>query len=160
MTTKLYTHLASLVQARLNCIESQNDEWLAKHQDRIESLVKEYLPSGSGFDSGTKLDLEEDAAMNPAAGVPELSEALTPQQAMNNFKLFLELSPRNSYAEYRAAVREIAETCLATGIQGDDKNPTAARRALIEVTGGVAEVTQCPPDVDVEIVDHDNEEHQ
>jgi len=31
---------------------------------------------------------------------------MTPQQAVNNFKMFLELSPRNSYEEYRAAVRE------------------------------------------------------
>lgn len=45
---------------------------------------------------------------------------LTPQQAVNNFKLFLELSDRNSYEEYRAAVHEIAETCLAHGIEGDD----------------------------------------
>lgn len=31
-------------------------------------------------------------------------------------------------------------------------------RVLIEVLGGVAELTECPPGVAVEIVDHDNEE--
>lgn len=54
----LYRELASLVQARLNCEKSGNAEWHSKHTERIERLVKEYLPSGSGFDSGTKLDLD------------------------------------------------------------------------------------------------------
>jgi hypothetical protein len=30
------------------------------------------------------------------------------------------------------------------------------RKVVIEVYGGVAEVTSCPDDVDVEIIDHDN----
>ena len=30
-------------------------------------------------------------------------------------------------------------------------------RVVIEVKGGVADVTSCPPEVDVEIIDHDNE---
>lgn len=33
----------------------------------------------------------------------------------------------------------------------------AGVKVKIEVTGGVAEVTQCPPGVEVEIVDHDNQ---
>ncbi len=32
------------------------------------------------------------------------------------------------------------------------------RKVVIEVLGGVADVTQCPDDVEVEIIDHDNEE--
>lgn len=31
------------------------------------------------------------------------------------------------------------------------------RKVVIEVLGGVAECTQQPPDVDVVIIDHDNE---
>jgi len=31
------------------------------------------------------------------------------------------------------------------------------RKVIIEVTGGVTDVTQCPDDVEVEIIDHDNE---
>ncbi len=30
------------------------------------------------------------------------------------------------------------------------------KKVIIEVLGGVAEVTQCPDDVEVEIIDHDN----
>jgi len=56
---KLYKELAGLVVARQNCIESKKDEWLDRHEDRIESLVKEHMPSGSGFDSGTQIDLEK-----------------------------------------------------------------------------------------------------
>lgn len=33
-------------------------------------------------------------------------------------------------------------------------------QVLIEVQGGVAECTVCPPGVEVKIVDHDNEKHQ
>lgn len=56
----LYRELASLVQARLNCLDDSrnNVEWADKHETRIERLVKEYMPSGSGFDSGTRIDLE------------------------------------------------------------------------------------------------------
>jgi len=31
-------------------------------------------------------------------------------------------------------------------------------KVIIEVSGGVADVTQCPEGVEVEIIDHDNEE--
>lgn len=61
MTNKaryLYSVIASSVQARLNCKDSGNTEWLDRHEDRILVLVKEHMPSGSGFDNGTKLDLD------------------------------------------------------------------------------------------------------
>jgi len=54
---KLYQQLAVLVQARLNCIETKNTEWLDRHEASIDELVKTYMPTGSGFDSGTMLDL-------------------------------------------------------------------------------------------------------
>lgn len=59
MTTAkpLYRELASLVQARLNCITASNKEWQPKHEERICTLVKEYLPSGSGIDNGVEIDL-------------------------------------------------------------------------------------------------------
>jgi hypothetical protein len=56
---KLYRQLASLVAARLNCMASGNDEWRDKHESEIERLTKEHLPSGSGFDNGTTVDLEQ-----------------------------------------------------------------------------------------------------
>ncbi len=57
-TGEFYQVLAQLVQARLNCINCGSDEWKAKHEERILKLVSEHMPSGSGFDNGTDLDLD------------------------------------------------------------------------------------------------------
>lgn len=55
----LYRALASTLHARDNCSRSDtgNDEWRRRHEKRAAELVKRYLPSGSGFDNGTQLDL-------------------------------------------------------------------------------------------------------
>lgn len=57
---KLFRALAQLVDARLNCLKKRpvNQEWAERHEETIERLVKRYLPSGSGFDNGTTIDLE------------------------------------------------------------------------------------------------------
>ena len=54
----LYQESASLVDARLRCIETGNNEWKVKHEERLIALCKEYMPSGSGIDCGTKIDLD------------------------------------------------------------------------------------------------------
>lgn len=56
---RLYQELATLVTARLNCIARGNTEWMDRHEESIQRLVKGYLPSGSGFDNGTSIDLEK-----------------------------------------------------------------------------------------------------
>lgn len=53
--TPLYRRLAQLAAARLNCIASGNTEWLDRHSELGDSLVREHLPSGSGFDNGTRI---------------------------------------------------------------------------------------------------------
>lgn len=55
---KLYQQLASLLQAIENCRASGNDEWVQRHSDNVAALVKQHMPSGSGFDIGTRLDIE------------------------------------------------------------------------------------------------------
>ncbi len=56
----LFVELAQLVGAYQRCIkDSSKAEWQAKHRERIESLVKDRMPSGSGFDCGTKLDFDK-----------------------------------------------------------------------------------------------------
>jgi hypothetical protein len=57
-TRLLYSELASLIQARHNCIKSNNSEWLHNHTTRIQQLIKRYMPSGSGIDCGTKINLD------------------------------------------------------------------------------------------------------
>ena len=59
MKRKLVTVIASTIQARLNCIERDNAEWLDKHEERILALVKNEMPSGCGIDCGTRIELEE-----------------------------------------------------------------------------------------------------
>ena len=57
MENKLYQDLATAVGARLNCKASNNTEWFDKWNARIKQLV-DLLPSGSGWDCGTKIDLD------------------------------------------------------------------------------------------------------
>jgi len=58
MKSKLYKHLANTIQARLNCINSDNDTWEIKHSERLKDIQDNLLPSGSGFDNGTTIDLD------------------------------------------------------------------------------------------------------
>lgn len=55
---KVYVQLAGLLQAIENCEKSGNVEWKNIHQDNVEQIVRDFLPSGAGWDSGTKLDWE------------------------------------------------------------------------------------------------------
>ena len=45
--------IASLASAIENCAMSGNTEWYAKHLKALGSIIKNHLPSGSGFDRGT-----------------------------------------------------------------------------------------------------------
>lgn len=54
----VYQELASLVDARLRCLATGNS-FAEQHEERILSIVKNQLPSGSGIDCGTKIDLEK-----------------------------------------------------------------------------------------------------
>ena len=49
--------IADRVQARINCRESGNQEWLGKHGDVILALVRRYMPHGSGIDNGATSDI-------------------------------------------------------------------------------------------------------
>lgn len=51
--------IANAISARKNCWESNNKEWFARWNDRALMLVRDYLPSGSGIDCGTALDLDK-----------------------------------------------------------------------------------------------------
>jgi hypothetical protein len=54
---KLIRLIASTIEAHKNCVRSGNVEWEAKHAERLRECEK-LLPSGSGFDSGTTIDIE------------------------------------------------------------------------------------------------------
>lgn len=57
MKRALYQELATIVDARLRCEKVGNAEWYEKHTEVIEHIEKNFLPSGSGIDSGCKIDL-------------------------------------------------------------------------------------------------------
>lgn len=59
-TRKTYEHLVSAVQARINCLNSNPvNPWHEKHEETINAIVKQIMPSGSGIDCGTKIDLDK-----------------------------------------------------------------------------------------------------
>jgi hypothetical protein len=49
--------LSSTIEAYHNCIKSGNAEWADNHHETIRNIEKN-LPSGSGIDCGTKIDLD------------------------------------------------------------------------------------------------------
>lgn len=58
MAQTLIQVIASTVQARVNCQTAGNTDWLHEHTDRLSRIERELLPSGSGVDAGTKIDLQ------------------------------------------------------------------------------------------------------
>lgn len=55
---KLYQRLAQYVDAMHRAQTYGNQEWKQKHKEELLRMVANYLPSGSGFDNGSKLDLD------------------------------------------------------------------------------------------------------
>ena len=58
MKEKVYARLARLFDAYLRNIETGNLEWRDKHEEQINEICENYLPHGSGFDSGTTFDYD------------------------------------------------------------------------------------------------------
>ena len=56
-TRTIIQEIASRIVARQNCINSGNEQWLDRHTAALKTLQEE-LPSGSGIDCGTKIDLD------------------------------------------------------------------------------------------------------
>ena len=54
----LLTVLGRTFDAYLECEKRGNWEWQDKHELRIIDLCYNFLPSGSGFDCGSKLDFD------------------------------------------------------------------------------------------------------
>lgn len=56
----LYEAIAKTLQAYKNCCLSDTEkhrEWKLNHADRLTDLVHHHMPSGSGVDNGTVLDM-------------------------------------------------------------------------------------------------------
>ena len=56
--TTLAQEISRKISAIDNCIASNNTEWNLKHRQSLQALCLERLPSGSGFDSGTRINTD------------------------------------------------------------------------------------------------------
>lgn len=54
---RVIEQLAQTIQAYKVCKSRNNEEWADKHESTIVSIMND-LPSGSGIDQGTKIDIE------------------------------------------------------------------------------------------------------
>lgn len=63
MKRPVYQVLAGKLLAMENCAKSDDidkfDGWFNRHKEAAERVVKNYLPRGSGFDSGAILDFDK-----------------------------------------------------------------------------------------------------
>ncbi len=65
MKSPIFRRIASALSAHQSCAKKCEDtddshweEMADSHKDRLEALVSEHMPSGSGFDAGTSLDFD------------------------------------------------------------------------------------------------------
>jgi hypothetical protein len=62
MKSTIYQHIARKVTAERNCEVSGNTEWYDKHGLALHRIEADHLPSGSGIDCGTRIDMDKTTA--------------------------------------------------------------------------------------------------
>lgn len=104
----LYAAIAHALQARSNCDKSGNTAWFNKHEVRAILLTKLHMPSGSGIDNGTRLDLE--------ASTPEKLVFKTEFHHLNGGGFY------DGWTQHRVTVRPSLCFGLSIAISGNDRN--------------------------------------
>jgi hypothetical protein len=107
MKKPLYAELATLIQARANCL-GKNPEWHQKHTERILTLVKEHLPSGSGVDAGCQIDLQKSE--------PDKLVILTSFHHMNEHGMY------DGWTDHTVTVRPSLAFTFTLTISGPNRN--------------------------------------
>jgi hypothetical protein len=134
----LYVELAESVGAVIRCraAPGQYGDWESRHASRLETATKDYMPSGSGFDSGTTIDLDASTAdklvfstsyhhMNDVGmydGWTEHDVIVTPDLA-SGFKLRITGRDRNGIKEYIAETFDSALRQPVNRLGLDEKKP-------------------------------------
>lgn len=54
----LYQLIATTIQAHENCAVNGNSEWKIRHRETLDYIERNFLPSGAGIDSGTRIDFD------------------------------------------------------------------------------------------------------
>lgn len=133
MKRKLYAVLAGMVGAYHRCLEKAEglldtgtdeerkhwEEMSAQHEKRIHDLVKEHMPSGSGFDSGTELDLDR--------STDEMLVFTTSYHHMNEDGMY------DGWTEHEVRVKASLWAEFHLRITGRDRNDT--KEYMYEVFG-------------------------
>ena len=55
---KTYKRIAQLIAQNKNCAASNNIGWMQNSKNELLDIAKNQLPSGSGIDCGTKIDID------------------------------------------------------------------------------------------------------
>jgi hypothetical protein len=100
--------IASTLAAIQNCRDSGNSEWLARHAETLATIERNELPSGSGIDSGTRVDVER--------STPEKLVFLASFHHMNDCGMY------DGWTEHRVTVRPSLVYGLDIRVSGRDRN--------------------------------------
>jgi hypothetical protein len=92
----------------------------------------------------------------PTGSAGEILDALY-DRALGRLLDDMDFDPRDCLTEDELAQWEMAQQ---EELQSIVRCPHYAGKVVIEVLGGVAEVTSQPDNIEVEIIDHDNEEQE
>lgn len=60
--SKVYQKIATLVGAIENCRKADNVHWEKQHGLMLADIVRDKMPSGSGFDTGTSINIDDSTA--------------------------------------------------------------------------------------------------
>jgi hypothetical protein len=103
---KVYQILARAIGARNRCEVTGNTEWFGRWSARISELLESF-PSGSGFDSGTKLD---------DSSTPEKLVFTTAFHHMNDGGMY------DGWTEHSVIVTPSLEMGYSMRVTGRDRN--------------------------------------
>ena len=132
---KTYQMLAKACGAYHRCVQSNNTEWQAKWKEQIKEAMEDF-PHGSGFDNGTKIDLDKSNDdrlvfttafhhMNEAGmydGWTEHTITVVPSLGLD-FHLKISGRDRNQIKEY---IAEMFQSCLNEDTEANSTGKTPA----------------------------------
>jgi hypothetical protein len=116
--------IASAIQARITCGKRGQTEWQRRHAAAVVWLCAHQMPSGSGFDIGTKIDFDRSTAeklvfvtafhhMNETGYTGWTEHTVTVRPAFSGFTLTISGRDRNGIKEVIAKFFEAALSAVA-----------------------------------------------
>lgn len=126
MFKPLYTVLASTLSAYQNCCETGNTLWRDKRLSRLQALVLEHMPSGSGIDTGTKLRINADKPKRNALGKQTKKGRVgsTPEKLVFDvaFHHMNDVGMYDGWTEHTVTVRGSLQFGIRLTIGGSNRN--------------------------------------